>query len=102
MVTQFKFIGFTPNEFIKSEVNGVLDHIKNRAPTLSTIVGKLEYLGTSYVCSIDVFLKQGTAFTRITDVDAVQALRYAEKSIINKLPRQKDTSFYTRDGSKDL
>ena len=102
MIHDFQYIGFAPNEFIKAEASGLLSHLKSLSPNITDISARLEYLGTNYVCILDVTLKRGSFYSVVNDLDAIQALRKAEKSMLSKLSRQKETGFYSRNNLDEL
>jgi len=96
MIIGFQYKGFEPNDQITAEADEMLEHIQDLAPIGSTVVALLDYDGKNYACSVDVFVRNGSVFASASNDDAIQSIRRAEETIIEKMRKIKETRFFTR------
>ena len=96
MNIEFQYNGFQPNDHVITEADTMLAHIQDLAPLGSTVVALLGYDGKSYTCSVDVFARTGSVFALETHEDAIQSIRLAEETMIEKMRKIKETRFFTR------
>ena len=96
MIIGFKYKGFEPDDHVVTEAEETLDHIQDLAPIDATIVALLDYDGSNYACSVDIFVRNGSIFASVSNEHAGQALRRAEETIIEKLRKVKEARFFRR------
>ena len=96
MIPKFQFKGFQPDDHLTAETEGVLEQIQDQTHLDATIVSMLEYDGSTYACSIDVFLKHRSVFANTMDVNPFQALHRARQTLVEKLSKVKDTRVLNR------
>jgi ribosome-associated translation inhibitor RaiA len=96
MLTDFRYKGFTADEPVEAESQEILDHIQKAVPIGTAVVASLEFDGTYYTCSVDIYLKRGSFYAQANDIDPIQALHNAEETILTKVYKTKETRFYTR------
>ena len=96
MIIGFRYKGFEPNDQVIAEADQLLEHIEDLAPLGSTVVALLDYDGKNYACSLDIFARTGSVFTSVSDENAIQSIRRAEETIIEKMRKVKETRFFTR------
>lgn len=96
MIIGFQYKGFEPNDQVTAEASETLDHIQDIAPLGSTVVALLDYDGKNYACSLDIFTRNGSVFASASNEDAIQSIRRAEETIIEKMRKTKETRFFKR------
>ena len=82
MIPEFQYKGFEPDDHVIAEAEGILERIRDLAPSSSTIVSLLDYTNDGYACSIDIYLRRGSVHASTSDVDPLKTLHRAEETIV--------------------
>ena len=89
MEAQLRYKGFEPGDAVKDEASEVLAQLSNLEIDHSTMVARVEFDGSEYGCSIDVFGEFGSEYVFITHENPVTAIRGATERLKRKLLRSR-------------
>jgi hypothetical protein len=87
MSPDFNFIGFNPDDELKTKAYLTFDRLLEIAPVGSIIVGALQKDGHDYRCSIEIYSKHGPFSSRCFSDTPDSALASATRSMFQSIER---------------
>ena len=98
MISEFQYKGFSPDDHVVAEAEGILDRIRDLTPASSKIVAHLTFDQGCYLCTIDVLFRRDSFFTSTVDYDVFKSLYQAELAIVEKIKNKKQrlTQFFSK------
>lgn len=90
MESDFNFIGFSPNESLKSKAQAISENILAVAPYGAMMVGLVQKDELSYRCAMEVYTTYGPFTAQASHLNPETSLNFAFQSISKKLKLLKE------------
>ena len=87
MISDFNFLGFSPDQNLERKANLAVERLLDLAPRGSMAVALLEQENASFRCAIEIYSKQGPFIARGCADTAESALEAVVRSLSKKLDR---------------